>query len=626
MCGIAGVCHLNGEPVSSTLLKRMSDSLAHRGPDGDGQFAEGPIGLGHRRLAVIDLSVAARQPMMSSCGRYVLIYNGEIYNFQELRTELEAKGYWFRSRSDTEVVLNAFVEWQEQTLDRLNGMFAFAIWDRRLRRLFLARDRYGVKPLYWYHRNGVFIFGSEIKAILEHPQVSRAVCHEALSEYFTFQNIFSDVTLFEGVRLLPPGSTLTLEADSTNGPQIRRYWDFPCGNEASEMPEEEWAERLYDHFVRAVTKQLVSDVPLGAYLSGGMDSGSITSVAVRNLPRLVTFTGGFDLTSASGLELGFDERQGAEILSNLCKTEHYEVVMHAGDMECVMPELIWHLEDLRVGQCYPNYYVARLASKFVKVVLSGIGGDELFGGYPWRYFRGVNSKDREDYYRRYYSFWQRLVPDEHKPRLFNDPTMRKINGHSTFDVFRGVYAAWTGPLTTSDDFINASLYFELKTFLPGLFLVEDKLSMAHSLETRVPFLDNELVELALRIPIRYRVRDLDHAVRVDENQPGKRLLYEMGMRNGKTVLRRAMGRLIPKEITERTKQGFSAPDASWFRGESIDYINRLLRSPKARVYDYLTPEYVRAVLDDHCAGRVNHRLLIWSFLSVEWWLRQFMPV
>lgn len=626
MCGIAGVCNLNGEPVSATLLKRMSDSLAHRGPDGDGQFAEGPIGLGHRRLAVIDLSVAARQPMMSSCGRYVLIYNGEIYNFQELRMELEAKGYWFRSRTDTEVVLNAFVEWQEQALDRLNGMFAFAVWDRRLRRLFLARDRYGVKPLYWCHRNGVFIFGSEIKAILEHPHVSRAVCHEALNEYFTFQNIFSDVTLFEGVRLLPPGSTLTLEADSTSGPQTRRYWDFPCGNEASEMPEEEWAERLYDHFVHAVTKQLVSDVPLGAYLSGGMDSGSITSVAVRNLPRLVTFTGGFDLTSASGLELGFDERQGAEILSNLCKTEHYEVVMHAGDMECVMPELIWHLEDLRVGQCYPNYYVARLASKFVKVVLSGIGGDELFGGYPWRYFRGINSHHREDYYQRNYSFWQRLVPDEDKPRLFNEPTMRTINGHSTFDVFRRVYEGWTGPLKTNDDFINASLYFELKTFLPGLFIVEDKLSMAHSLETRVPFLDNELVELALRIPIRYRVRDLDHPVRVDENQPGKRLLYEMGMRNGKTVLRKAMGRLIPKEITERTKQGFSAPDASWFRGESIDYINRLLRSPKARLYDYLTPEYVHAVLDDHCAGRVNHRLLIWSFLSVEWWLRQFLPV
>lgn len=625
MCGIAGVCNLNGGPVSSTLLKRMSDGLAHRGPDGDGQFAEGPIGLGHRRLAVIDLSVAARQPMMSSCGRYVLIYNGEIYNFQELRAELEAKGHWFRSGTDTEVVLNAFVEWQEKAVDRLNGMFALALWDRRLRRLFLARDRYGIKPLYWYYRNGVLVFASEIKAILEHPQVSRSVCHEALNEYFTFQNIFSDATLFEGVRLLPPGSSLTLDADSTGGPQIHRYWDFPCHSDAPELPEEEWTERLYDSFVRAVTKQLISDVPLGAYLSGGMDSGSITSVAVKNLPRLVTFTGGFDLTSASGLELGFDERQGAEILSNLCKTEHYEVVMHAGDMECVMPDLIRHLEDLRVGQCYPNYYVARLASKFVKVVLSGIGGDELFGGYPWRYFRGVNSQDREDYYRRYYAFWQRLVPDEHKPRLFNVPTMRKINGHSTFDVFRDVYRTWTGPLNSNDDFINASLYFELKTFLPGLFIVEDKLSMAHSLETRVPFLDNELVELALRIPIRYRVRDLDQAVRVDENQPGKRLLYEMGMRNGKTVLRRAMGRLIPKEITERTKQGFSAPDASWFRGESIDYINRLLRNPKARVYDYLAPEYVNAVLDDHCAGRVNHRLLIWSFLSFEWWLRQFLP-
>jgi asparagine synthase (glutamine-hydrolysing) len=624
MCGIVGICNLNGDPVPAGLVKAMTDIMAYRGPDGEGHYMEGAIGLGHRRLAVIDLTAASHQPMMSACGRYVLTYNGEIYNFQELRAELETKGYWFRSRSDTEVVLNAFVEWQEKCLDRFNGMFAFAIWDRRERRLFLGRDRYGVKPLYWYAKSGVFIFSSEIKAILKHPQVSRAICFPALNEYFTFQNIFSELTLFEGIRLLPPGCALTLDLKETAEPNVRRYWDYPSLNGPAALSEDETADQLHHLFVQAVTRQLVSDVPVGSYLSGGMDSGSITAVAGRHLPRLTTFTGGFDLTSASGLEFGYDERPNAEILANLVKTEHYEVVMHAGDMECVLPELIWHLEDLRVGQSYPNYYVARLASKFVKVVLSGAGGDELFGGYPWRYFRGLNSVGREEYFQRYYQFWQRLVPDEHKQQLFNTETQRRIGDHSAFETFRGIFAGYTGRFHGNGDYINASLYFELKTFLHGLLLVEDKLSMAHSLETRVPFLDNDLVEFAMSIPMTYKVRYAKETVHIDENLAGKRRLYELQTNDGKAVLRQAMSRLIPRDITERTKQGFSAPDASWFRGESIDYINRLLRNPKAMIYDFVKPEYVTKVLDEHCSGSVNRRLLIWSLLSFEWWCRSFL--
>jgi len=624
MCGIVGICNLNGEPVAAGLLKDMTNIVAHRGPDNEGQYTEGPIGLGHRRLAVIDLSASSNQPMMSSCGRYVLTYNGEIYNFQELRAELETKGYWFRSKSDTEVVLNAFVEWQEKCLDRFNGMFAFAIWDRRQRRLILARDRYGVKPLYWYCKSGVFIFGSEIKSILEHPRVSRVICYPALNEYFTFQNIFSDLTLFEGIRLLPPGCLMTLDLDDRSAPHVRRYWDYPVAGEPLHLSEEEAAEQLCNLFVQAVTRQLVSDVPVGGYLSGGMDSGSITAVAVRHLPRLTTFTGGFDLTSASGLELGFDERPSAEILANLLKTEHYEVVMHAGDMEWVLPKLIWHLEDLRVGQCYPNYYVARLASKFVKVVLSGAGGDELFGGYPWRYYRGLNSLGREEYFQRYYQFWQRLVPDEDKNRLFNAETRRQISDHSAFETFRGVFDGWSGEFHGNGDYISASLYFELKTFLHGLLLVEDKLSMAHSLETRVPFLDNDLVELAMKIPIIHKLPRFNETFHIDENLPAKRRFYEHQTNDGKAVLRQAMSHLIPSEITERTKQGFSAPDASWFRGESIDYINRLLRDPKARIYDFLTPKYVSEILDEHCSRQLNRRLLIWSLLSFEWWCRCFL--
>jgi asparagine synthase (glutamine-hydrolysing) len=624
MCGIVGICDLNGEPVSVGLLQRMTDRISHRGPDGEGHYTDGPVGLGHRRLAIIDLSPAGHQPMANQTGDVVITYNGEIYNFQKMRIELEARGYHFHSRTDTEVVIHAYEEWGEDCVDHFNGMFAFALLDRKKQSLFLARDRYGIKPLYWYAKSGLFIFASEIKAILEHPHVSRAVSYPALNEYFAFQNIFTDLTLFEGIRLLPPGHALTIDLKEKRIPEPHAYWDFPSSAETSNLSEQENADRLYQLFIEAVTRQLVSDVPVGSYLSGGMDSGSITSVAVRHLSRLTTFTGGFDLSSATGLEFGFDERHNAEVLANLFKTEHYEVVMHAGDMEWVLPELIWHLEDLRVGQCYPNYYVARLAGKFVKVVLSGAGGDELFGGYPWRYYRGMNSSGRDQYLRRYYEFWQRLVPDEDKPRLFNPATAKQINGHSTFQVFHDVFARWPGDFNGNGDYINASLYFELKTFLHGLLVVEDKLSMAHSLETRVPFLDDELVNFAMQIPAHHKLRNLERTMRVDENQPGKRLLYEKETSDGKTVLRQAMSRLIPREITERAKQGFSAPDASWFRGESIDYINRLLRDPKASIYEFLEPKYVTQTLDEHCSGRVNRRLLIWSLLSFEWWLRKFI--
>lgn len=624
MCGIVGVCHLNGEPVPVSLLKRMTDTIAYRGPDGEGHYTDGPVGLGHRRLAVIDLSPSGQQPMANDPGELVITYNGEVYNFQQLRVELEAAGHRFHSRTDTEVVLHAYEEWDTGCLDRFNGMFAFAIWDRVKRRLFVARDRYGVKPLYWYCQGGLFICASEIKAILVHPQVSRAVCYPALNEYFTFQNILTDLTLFEGVKLLPPGHTLTLSLEGSTLPQVHRYWDYPVTAEPLGLSEETCAERLHELFTQAVTRQLVSDVPIGSYLSGGMDSGSITAVARRQLGRLATFTLGFDLSSVSGLELGFDERANSEMLANLLKTEHYEMVLHAGDMEHIMPQLIWHLEDLRIGQCYPNYYVARLAGRFVKVVLSGAGGDELFGGYPWRYYRGLNSSGRDEYFQRYYRFWQRLVPEEDKSRLFTVETSHRLNGHATFEVFRNVFNGWRGVFHDNADYIGASLYFELKTFLHGLLVVEDKLSMAHSLETRVPFLDNELVDFALRIPVRYKLRNLEHAMRLDENLPGKRWVHEQQTNDGKMILRQAMSRLIPRGITERIKQGFSAPDASWFRGESIEYLNRLLRNPQAAIYEFLTPVYVSKVLDEHCSGRVNRRLLIWSFLSLEWWLRTFI--
>jgi asparagine synthase (glutamine-hydrolysing) len=623
MCGFTGVLRTDGQPVAAGIVAKMSSTIAHRGPDSDGVWAEGSIGLGHRRLSIIDLTASAHQPMTNETGELVIVYNGEVYNFQALRMELETAGHRFHSQSDTEVVVHAYQEWGAGCLDRFNGMFAFAIWDKRKKQLFVARDRYGVKPIYYFWDGAKFIFGSEIKAILTHPGVRRAICYPALNEYFTFQNILTDLTLFDGIRLLPAGHHLTLDEGSGAGPVIRKYWDYEFTSSIHDVSLEEASEELRRLFGRAVTRQLISDVPIGSYLSGGMDSGSITAVASGQLGRLLTFTAGFDLSSASGLEMGFDERSDAEFLSNLLKTEQYEMVMHAGDMEAVMPSLIRHLEDLRVGQCYPNFYVARLAGKFVKVVLSGAGGDELFGGYPWRYHRGLNSGNASTYYRNYYNFWQRLVPDEEKHLLFNEPTYRQIAGHSTFEVLQGVFRE-DMPLETNADFVNASLYFELKTFLHGLLVVEDKMSMAHGLETRVPFLDNELVDFACKLAPHYKI-DLDRAAEsIDENDQTRKLQPDIRLGTGKRVLREAMLKVIPAQVTNRVKQGFSAPDASWFRGQSIDYVNDLLRNPRASIYDYLGYDYVIAKLNEHTSGKHNHRLFIWSLLSFEWWLREFM--
>lgn len=625
MCGITGVAYHDGRLAEGPTLAAMCAAIAHRGPDDEGVLIDRSVGLGSRRLAIIDLTKAGHQPLTNEDGAIVVTYNGEIFNFRELRSELEEAGHRFRSRTDTEVVVHAYEEWGEASVARFNGQFAFCIYDRRHQRLFLARDRFGIKPLYYLSDGGRFIFGSEIKAILAHPDVRRTVCYPALNQYFTFQNVLTDETLFEGIHLLPPGHWMRVDVGSARAPERRQYWDYRVGAEPSQLSLEEAAEEVQRLFVQAVNRQLVSDVPIASYLSGGMDSSSIVAVARQSLGRLTTFTGGFDLSSASGLEMGFDERAHAEALANAMKTEHYEIVLHAGDMEHVMPELIRHLEDLRVGQCYPNYYLARLASKFVKVVLSGAGGDELFGGYPWRYYRGIESHDREDFYRKYYAFWQRLVPDEDKPLLFNESTSARV-GPSAFDIFRQVIAPAEISHGTREEFVNASLYFELKTFLPGILLVEDKVSMAHGLESRVPFLDNDLVDFVMRLPPRYKLRDLERPGRpVDEDEPGKRLRYGQQTDDGKLVLRRAMAGLIHNDISARVKQGFSAPDASWFRGESIDYVNGLLRAPRARIYDLLQRPYVAAVLDEHSAGAKNHRLLIWSLLSLEWWLQTFSP-
>ena len=623
MCGICGIFNLDGEPIPHRHIRSMTDALAHRGPDDEGHYIDVNIALGHRRLAVLDLTPAGHQPMASKDGNIVLVYSGEIYNHLELKVELEALGYQFRSRTDTEVLLKGYEAWGIEVVERLNGMFAFGLWDGRTRTLYLVRDRYGVKPLYWKKDGNTFIFASEIKAILTHPIVSPQVNPDALNEYFTFQNLFRYHTIFKGINLLQAASIRWI---SEREPDLKRrtWWDYDFTQRDENMSMEEAREETLRLFRQAVIRQLMSDVPVGSYLSGGMDSGSIVAVAASHIPRLATFTCGFDLSSVTGSEANYDERREAELVSCHFKTEHYQQVVNASDISWALPNVVWHLEDLRLGMSYPNFYVSRLASKFVKVCLSGAGGDELYAGYPWRYYRVFDAIGRDDYLRQYYEFWQRLVSDKDKPLLFTQALWRQVGDRDTFRTLSRVFTfnerlKYDSP----EEHIANSLYFEIKTFLSGLFIIGDKLSMAHGLEERVPFLDNDLVNFAQRIPIRHKLTSIEKVKEFDENQTRKLRRYQE-FNEGKNVLRTAMSSLLPEEALKRRKQGFSAPDESWYRGEAFGYVSEILLNRRVAYRDFLNPRFVARILDEHATGKRNYRLLLWSFLCFEWWCRIFL--
>lgn len=624
MCGIAGVFNLNGEPVSRNGLQVMSNKMAHRGPDGEGHFVEENIALAHRRLAILDLSPKGAQPMLSKDGNWIIVFNGCVYNFMELRAELQARGHEFVSSSDTEVIAEGLAAEGAAFFERLNGMFAVGAWNRREKTLYISRDRFGVKPLYYWFNGKTFVFASEIKSILAHPQYKTELDYGALNEYFTFQNLFTYRTLFKDIHLLPQANTVRIDAETTSVSH-QCWWDYdftkPDENISFEDAKEE-TERLLK---MAVARQMVSDVPIGSYLSGGMDSGSITSIASGHIDRLTTFTCGFDLSEVTGVEANYDERRDAELMANHFKTEHYEQVLNAGDLSWSLPKVIYHLEDLRVGMSYPNFYISRLASKFVKVCLQGTGGDELYGGYPWRYYRVFQALDREDFFDNYYNFWQRLVPDDERQFLFTDAVKQHVDFTEPRAIFERVFT-FNEKLKydTPEHHINNSLYFEIKTFLPGLLLVGDKLSMANGLEERFPFLDNDLVNFAQKIPVRHKLGKLEQMKRVDENIMGNKYKVYREFDDGKSVLRKAMAGFVPESILNRKKQGFSAPDESWYRGENANYIKELLLNKKTISSEFINQKYIEKIIHEHIDKRINHRLLIWSFMCFEWWCRIFL--
>lgn len=669
MCGITGIISLSGERIRPEKLKLMCDAIQHRGPDGAGyllaqtgahhsrslqyyqaftekKFSQNislipciddsqssnylhqhnwDLFFGHRRLAILDLSASGFQPISDISKKVWVTYNGEIYNFKEIRSELIALGYEFYSDTDSEVLVNAYIEWGIESVFKFNGMFAFALWDRALNKVFLVRDRYGIKPLYYTRTSSnQIIFASEVKSILAYFSEKPSLDYEGLVEYFTFQNFFTDKTLFGNIQLLPAGNYLEINLKTDNPVIQKQYWDFDFKESTEIKSEKDYVEELTYLFEQAVSRQLVSDVEVGSYLSGGMDSGSITAVAAKRLPYMKTFTVGFDLTNASGLELGYDERTKSELLSYLYKTEHYEMVLKSGDMERCLPQFAWHLEEPRVGQSYPNFYASKLASKFVKVVLSGAGGDELFGGYPWRYYRAVNNTNFSDYIDKYYQFWQRLIPNSELKQLFS-PIWDKVSHVWTRDIFEGVFKHHSNSFYQPKDYINHSLYFEAKTFLHGLLVVEDKLSMAHSLETRVPFLDNDLVDFAQKIPVHFKLNKLQESLRVDENLVGNKTnLYYKKTNDGKLILRQALKKYMPDDYTNGIKQGFSSPDDTWFKGDSIDFVKHSLLNKNSLIYNFFDFNSIERMINDHVSGKKNSRLFIWSLLNFNSWLACFL--
>jgi asparagine synthase (glutamine-hydrolysing) len=662
MCGIAGILRTGEAPVNPNRIKGMCDSLAHRGPDDAGYafFRQGDpasqgggywaqftdeafrssnehlssfesdyarrelslqsydLALGHRRLAILDLSERGHQPMASSDRRFWTVFNGEIYNFPELRRELQARGRIFRTRTDTEVLLQLWEEEGPDSIARLNGMFAFAIYDRIAGKLFFVRDRFGVKPLYYAEADGFLVFASEPKAILASGLLEAKIDPVSVAQYMTFQNLYGDRVIFEGMRLLPPGRLMETGLQGrSSGLAQRAACDALAIRSLEPESSEKTADRVLQVFESAVQHQLISDVPVGSYLSGGMDSGSIVAIANRFIPRLMTFTGGFDLTNVSGIEQGFDERPLAERLSYLLQTEHYAVVLHAGDMPAAMERITWHVDDPRLGMCHQNWYVAKLASRFVKVCLCGAGGDELFGGYPWRYRQALEAGSTPEFDDRYFAYWHRLLPEDRLPLLFRDwmqPFLKESRG--AFQTVLDSLPVREDAVDLPSRLLQRALQFEFRTFLHGFLLIEDRLSMAHGLESRVPFLDNHLAELAWSLPAHFKVD-------VRRFEKGHVQQY-VETAEGKQILRRAMEQILPIEITRQKKQGFSPPDENWYRGPSMNYVKEILLDPGSTRRPWFDEGFLLALLEEHFRGERNHRLLIWSLLSLEWLQRHFI--
>jgi asparagine synthase (glutamine-hydrolysing) len=659
MCGFLGLvatgsqraCGVSATPFQiATALER----IRYRGPDGSRMAFLAPrsgdapplcvdtvqviaqpdlfmsdkppsVVLGHNRLAVIDRSEQSAQPMgwlaqnanSPAAGNpaFWLVYNGEIYNYRELRSDLMAQGVQFITESDSEVLLALYERHGPAMLEKLNGIFAFAVWDVRRQRVFLARDRYGTKPLYYTRlAGGDFAFASETKSLLALPGIGKSLDYSALSEQLTFQTMLADRTLLKHIRLLEPGCYALLDAETGHW-QHTRYWEpilEPIAPMETERDLRNTAAQLRQLLEQAVQRQLTGDVPMGSLLSGGLDSAAITTIVARLSPApWPTFTAGFELDAlqpgGQNDEQAGDERQAAWDLSNMLGTRHRELAIDANVLPQCLESVVWHLDDFRAGISYPNYLVNRMAREDVTVVLSGVGGDELFAGYPWRYepllaFDDASVVGGVSFENHYYQAWIRLLSESEKETLFTPDAWQALAGFSTHDSFSETLSTCQATRP-----IDRALCFDFKTFLPALLLVEDRLSMAHGLESRVPFLDNDLVDACL---------PLSASIKLRAQTP------EQSTKIAKWILKEALKDLLPANVLERRKQGFTPPDATWYRGAHRPYIESVLLSPTSLERGLFRPEALKALLEEHFTGSKNRRFLIWSLLCLEIWHRQ----
>jgi asparagine synthase (glutamine-hydrolysing) len=638
MCGICGYLRLrNGAAVDPAVVYAMCRVMSHRGPDDEGVYIDANAGLGMRRLAVIDLRTGA-QPMHNEDRTVWIVYNGETYNFQDLRRELEARGHRFRSRSDTEVILHGYEEWGEEVVRRLRGMFAFAIWDARRRRLLLARDRLGIKPLHIGVTDDFLVFGSEIKCLLCFPGIERRLDPAALSAYLTFNHVPAPMTIYRGIRKVLPGHLLVCDRD---GVRDRAYWDVTFEPDPKiSMAEAE--ERLLQLLEEAVRLRLVSDVPLGVLLSGGVDSSAVTALATRALGRPVkTFSVGFE-------EQSFNELEAARTVARLYETEHHEDILRP-DAVGLLHDLVRYFDEpFADSSALPTFLVSKMARRDVTVALTGDGGDEVFAGYltyagdwaaehyrrlPAVLRRGVieplvrrlpvsDAKQSLDYMakrfvagahlpplERHHS-WRVICTEEVKRRLCPDLLTA---GDDPIALLRAHYERRDGADASGipfgcqrhpeRDFISRLQYVDLKTSLPDDMLVKvDRMSMANSLEARVPLLDHHLVEFAATLPSRFKLR---------------------GLRK-KVILKRALRGLLPPEILRRKKHGFSVPMAAWLRGELREVAGDLLSGAEVGAAGLFDPAAVNALLEEHLAGRCDWSRNLWGLLVFAVWHREYM--
>jgi asparagine synthase (glutamine-hydrolysing) len=615
MCGIAGMMSFDGAPVRLEELRRMCGALAHRGPDDEGLYMGAGVGLGMRRLSIIDLATG-RQPVHNEDGTVWAVFNGEIYNFQELRRDLQERGHSFYTGTDTEVIVHLYEERGTRCVDALRGMFAFAVWDERARSLLLARDRVGIKPLYYCQTGGRLAFASELKALLQLPGVERNLNWKAVGHMFTFLTTPTAESIVQDVRKLEPATVLTATA---RGVRLSPYWNLEWRPDYGRT-EMELAAELRERLEESVRLHLVSDVPLGAFLSGGIDSSSVVATMARLSPRPVkTFSIGFD-------EKDYDELHYARLAARAFGTEHHELVLEP-DVLSVIEDLAWDLDEpFGDPSAIPTYMVSKLAAEHVTVVLSGDGGDELFAGYD-RYRVEERERRREwlpGALRRALGTLARHAPERMKGRNFLrhlalDGHERYLDAATFFrreeqrelflpDIFALVSAGdpWReaveclgGP---DRHWLSSLQHLDMKAYLPLDILTKvDRMSMAHSIEARVPLLDHKLIEFAATIPAELKLRG----------------------GNGKYIFKRALRGLVPAPILERPKRGFAIPLGRWFRGRLGDFVRDLLLSDRARQRGFVNPAYVEKLLERNERGR-NLDCQLWILISFELWAQRFL--